>query len=203
MVRIFDPLVIPPPRDAIFRRLGYRKGATRVPTRLEEETEGHIEEALSLIRLRGAARRMPIAEHRTDTIVLEERTVFSSRKLAAFLGGCAEILLVGATAGADIVAAIQRDTSGSDVTRGVVFDATASEMVDAALAMMTDFYRQTVRREGKAILPRRYSCGYGDFPLDAQGEIFRLLDLGRFGVTVTEHHILVPEKSVTAITGIC
>ncbi len=203
MVRIFDPLVISPPREAIFNRLGYRTGITRVSNRTEEKTDNHIDEAVSLIRLRGALRRMPIAEMRADAVVLAGGTVFASRKLAAFLGGCTEILLLGATAGADIVASIRHDTAGSDVTRGVVHDATASEMVDAALDMMIDFCRQTVRREGKTILPRRYSCGYGDFPLAAQDEIVRLLELHRFGVTVTEHHILIPEKTVTAVTGIC
>lgn len=203
MVRIFDPLVISPPREAIFKRLGYRAGMTRVSRRTEETTDTHIDEALSLIRLRGAVRRMPIAEMRADAVVLAGDTVFASRKLAAFLGGCTEIFLVGATAGAEIVAAIRHDTAGSNVTRGVVYDATASEMVDAALDMMTDFYRQTMRREGKTILPRRYSCGYGDFPLAAQDEIVRLLELHRLGVTVTDHHILTPEKSVTAVTGIC
>ncbi len=202
MVRIFDPLVIPLPRDAIFKRLGYRIGVTRISSRLEEETDGDIEEAAALIRLRGAARRIPIEEHRRDAVILAGGVVFPSRRLSTFLDGCGEILLMGATAGADIVAAIQHDAAGSDITRSVVYDATASEMVDAALDTMTDFYRQTVRREGSTLLARRYSCGYGDFPLSAQDDIVRLLELHRLGVTVTEHHILVPEKSVTAVTGI-
>ena len=42
----------------------------------------------------------------------------------------------------------------------------------------------------------------GDLPLESQRIMHRLLDLERIGVSITDHCILVPEKSVTAITGI-
>ena len=162
----------------------------------------YIDEAISLIRLQGAARRMVIRESCHAAITLEGGVVLESRLLVAFLDGCREVLLMGATAGSDILAAIQRDTAANHVTRGVVLDATASETVDAALDWIMAYFRQAVHRENKILLPKRYSAGYGDFLLANQKTIFHLLQLDRIGVEISEHCILIPEKSVTAVTGI-
>lgn len=49
----------------------------------------------------------------------------------------------------------------------------------------------------------RFSPGYGDFPLEAQKEILHFLNASRrIGMTVTENHLLIPSKSVTAVIGI-
>jgi cobalamin-dependent methionine synthase I len=52
-------------------------------------------------------------------------------------------------------------------------------------------------------LPRRFSAGYADFNLENQKAIYDMLQMGKIGVTITPNFILLPEKSVTAISGIC
>ncbi|MBN1615223.1 MAG: methionine synthase [Deltaproteobacteria bacterium] len=168
----------------------------------KKEVEKHIDEALLLIHLKGAGRRLPLREIRESEIALEEGTVFTSRHLATFLGSSREILLMGATAGSEIGKVIGEDTAGGNITRGVVFDAAASEMVDGALDWIVSYYNQELRREGKSLLQARFSAGYGDFLLENQRSVFRLLEFDRIGVDITEHCLLIPEKSVTAITGI-
>ena len=87
-------------------------------------------------------------------------------------------------------------------TRGVVLDAAASEITDAALDWIAGYFDQILRRERKRLLHARYSAGYGDLLLENQRTMHRLLTLEKIGVTITESCILIPEKSVTAITGI-
>jgi cobalamin-dependent methionine synthase I len=53
------------------------------------------------------------------------------------------------------------------------------------------------RRAGLAAR-RRYSPGYGDFPLAAQRDFAALLDFDRLGIAVTPECLLRPAKSVTA-----
>ena len=98
--------------------------------------------------------------------------------------------------------AIQADIGGRNATRGVVLDATASEVVDAGLDWIMGYFRQSLRREGKTLLNSRFSAGYGDFALENQQLMHRLLQMDRLNVTITESCLLVPEKSVTAVTGI-
>ena len=48
--------------------------------------------------------------------------------------------------------------------------------------------------------PFRFSPGYGDLPLELQGELLHLLDAPRkIGLCASASHILTPRKSVTAI----
>jgi cobalamin-dependent methionine synthase I len=109
---------------------------------------------------------------------------------------------MGATAGADIIEAIRADTAEDNLSRAVVFDAAASETVDAALDWIEDFITRRLRREGCQLTKSRFSCGYGDLALPNQRLFYDLLDLKRFGVELTDQYILEPEKSVTAVAGI-
>ncbi len=201
-VRYFNNIAIATPLAQIYRRLGFRKGVTDLNPRDKAETERYIETALSLIRLQGAARRLPVLLEGKSGVRLTEEAIFESRRLLKFLGGSDEILLMGATAGPEIMTAIQEDAAGRNVTRGVVLDAAASETVDAALDWIMTCYNQTLRRQGMRLLPARFSAGYGDLALENQRTMYRLLALEKIGIEITETCILVPEKSVTAITGI-
>ena len=49
----------------------------------------------------------------------------------------------------------------------------------------------------------RFSPGYGDLPLTAQREMFRMLECEkRIGVYLNESLLMSPSKSVTAIVGL-
>ena len=109
---------------------------------------------------------------------------------------------MGATAGSPVMDAIREKTLRQEMTAAVVYDATASEMADAALDWITGFVNRQIRREGKSLLPRRFSAGYGDFELENQKAIFDKLRMDKIGVALSERFVLIPEKSVTAISGI-
>lgn len=201
-VIFFESISIPLPRKEIYRRLGFMKGVTEISSSQNEEIERFIQDALSLIHVKGAGLRMPVQEIKGARIILTEDVTFESNQLAALLRNCREIVLMGATAGNDIMKAIEEDAAGRNVTRGIVFDATASETVDASLDWIMDYFNRTLLRENRQLLKKRYSAGYGDLLLETQNTIYRLLQLDRIGIRITESCILIPEKSVTAITGI-
>jgi hypothetical protein len=194
---------IDPPYAKIYSRLGYKKRTTKLTLSQQKETDRFIEEAASLILLKGSILRTIISKNDGEEITLAENLTFSSKKLSALLKDCPEAVLMGATAGSAIMDAIQKKTSQDDLAAAVVYDATASEMVDAALDWIMDYLNQQVRREGKRLLPRRFSAGYADFKLENQKMIYEKLQMDKIGVTINSGFILLPEKSVTAISGIC
>lgn len=198
----FERITIEPPLKAIYRRLGYRKGLTQIRPDEARALGDGIEQARALITLKGAARRLPILSKDTRQIQLPGGHVLESAQLAALLADSREVILLGATAGPAVIEAIHRDTAENNLTRAVVFDAAASEMVDAALDWMETFFGRELRREGRQLTKSRFSCGYGDLALENQKHFHELLELGRLGVELTERCILVPEKSVTAVAGI-
>jgi hypothetical protein len=201
-VIFFESISIPLPRKEIYRRLGFIKGVTEISSSQQEEIERFIQDALSLIHLKGAGLRMPVQEIKGARIILAGDVTFESNQLAALLRNCREIVLMGATAGNDIMKAIEEDAAGRNVTRGIVFDATASETVDASLDWIMGYFNRTLLRENRQLLKKRYSAGYGDLLLETQNTIYRLLQLDRIGIRITDSCMLIPEKSVTAITGI-
>jgi len=198
----FDSIHVPTQEEDILRRLGYREGKTQLTAQQKEEARRYIEDALSLINLKGAGIRIPVQERKTSEIVLSTGVTFESIDLSAFLEGCPEIVLMGATAGSDIVDAIGKDSAEDNLTRAVVFDAVASEVADAALGWIVNYYNQKLRREEKRLTLKRFSAGYHDFLLENQKIIYDILQLHRIGVSINERFILMPEKSVTAIAGI-
>ena len=187
---------------AIYRRLGYKRGITKVDERKREEIGRYIEYAASLISLKGAGLRVPLKRVDPPLIVLKTGADIRSAKLARFLNGCKEVLFIGATAGSVVMEAIRGDTEGGDMTRGVVIDAVASEMTDAALDWIMGFFNRLLARENARLTRGRFSAGYGDFLLENQKMMYDMLELDRIGVTINENFILMPEKSVTAVVGI-
>jgi hypothetical protein len=178
------------------------KGVTDIPAAQQEEIERYIGHASSLIHLKGAGLRLPITEIKDARIILPDGAEFESRQLAKLLANCNEIVLMGTTAGREIMNAIEADATGANVTRAIVLDAAASEIVDASLDWIMDYFNQSLRRENRRLLGKRYSAGYGDLFLETQKAMHHLLQLDRIGIEITESSILIPEKSVTAITGI-
>lgn len=199
---IVENIVLQPPEAKIYSRLGFKKKTTSLSSFQQHQTDHYIEEALSIIALQGSFLVLPVHDNNGRKIRLADGLSFDSAKLAAFLGACRETVLMGATAGGAIMEAIRHKTNQGELTAAVVYDATASEMADAALDWIMEYINRQLRREGKQLSPRRFSAGYADFALDNQKEIHEKLQLAKIGVSITDSFLLVPEKSVTAVSGI-
>ena len=195
-------IVIAPPAAQIYSRLGFKRATTSLSSGRRRETDRHMEEAASMIRLQGSFLRLSIRRNDGRLISLQGRTTFRSEKLSAFLGDCRDAVLMGATAGKPIMDAIAEETARGNLTAAVVYDATASEMTDAALDWIMNYVNGQLRREGRRLLPRRFSAGYADFSLSSQKVIHKKLRMEEIGVSITPACILQPEKFVTAIGAI-
>ena len=198
-----EKISMDPPCEKIYQRLGFKKRTTQVSETQQKETDHFINEASLLISLKGSLLRLAINHNDGEKIFFDGDLTFTSKKLSAFLRDCREAVLMGATAGSAIMEAIKDKTRQDDLGAAVVYDATASEMTDAGLDWIMDYLNQKIRREGKTLLPRRFSAGYADFNLENQRAIYDILEMGKIGVTINSSFILLPEKSVTAISGIC
>jgi hypothetical protein len=198
-----EKISIDPPCEKIYQRLGFKKRTTQISEIQQEETDRFIQEASFLISLKGSLLRLAIKHNDGEKIILAGGLTFASKKLSAFLSDCQETVFMAATAGSAIMEAIKEKTRQDDLAAAVVYDATASEMADAGLDWIMNYLNQQIRREGKTLLPRRFSAGYTDFNLENQKAIYDILQMGKIGVTINSNFILLPEKSVTAISGIC
>ena len=122
---------------------------------------------------------------------------FTSRDLAAHLKGCEEALLLGATLGSRVDAAIRRLSLGS-VAEGAAAQAVAAALIES----YCDEVQARFDTGGLAQRPR-FSPGYGDWDLAEQRLLFPVLNCAKLiGLTLTDGCMMAPSKSVTAVIGL-
>jgi hypothetical protein len=187
--------------ERAMRRMGYHEKVLSMTPAQKQEITGFFSQARQLIKLQGCGMRIDIVKLTDEVVHLSTGISFYSKALAGILKGCSQVVLLGATAGEKVVESVRQD-SGVNTTRAVVLDAYASEAVDYALGWIIEYFAQEVMPEGKRVIFKRFSAGYADFALDNQQIIFNALLLARYGVRLTKDHILAPEKTVTAVSGI-
>jgi len=198
----FASIPVLPSVDNIYRTLGYSTHKTIISDVLQKDLNKYIEEARGIIELKGVCLRVDVSKITNREISLEGNIIFKSVDLVTFLKESVQVLLSGATAGQKIMDSIAKKTAEKDLTRAVVYNAVAGEMVDDALTWISQYRHQHIRRENLALDTRRFSAGYGDFDIEYQKIFWECLKLKELGVALTENYFLIPEKSVTAISGI-
>ena len=116
-----------------------------------------------------------------------------SKDLQKALRGSKEVVLFAATVGLEIDRYIAKYQHIS-ASRALLAQAYGAERIEALCdAFCQEFAGRT----------RRFSPGYGDLPLEAQKEIFALLDCSKhIGVSLNDSLLMTPSKSVTAVFGI-
>ncbi len=208
-----------PDYHTILSRLGYKKRTAEVSESFLSEVRAYIEDASDLITLKASAARFKITEKTEETVTLmippgtfsvsdreaelppKDSFTINSRYLSRFLKDSNEVLLMGITGGKDIMDAVE-EYQKSDMTKAVVIDAAAGEIVDSGLDYVMSRYSRELLRESKKLLSKRFSPGYGDLSLEIQKVIYDILNLEKLGITLTDSYLMIPQKSVIAITGI-
>lgn len=124
--------------------------------------------------------------------------IFRGRDIARHLAGCRRVYLIAVTPGMEIdrvTARLMREKP----TLGVTVDSAAVCAVESCL---DDLCVSLAVRCGEP-LAQRFSCGYGDFPLERQKDFAALLDIGRRpGIYLGKDMLMTLMKSVTAAVGI-
>lgn len=174
-----------------------RMGRTAPGGRLAERVEKLRAAGIASMRPARVWRRFPVASGAIESGGLRLEI---SGDLARYMRGCYAAYLVCGTLGATFDAFQRR----SSVASGV--DALAAQAIGAALIeKLMDSTEDDIRAElspGETLV-RRYSPGYGDFPLSAQRALLGLLDAPRaVGVSLTDNLLMVPSKSVSAVIGV-
>ena len=125
----------------------------------------------------------------------------TSRNLAGNLKGCDRAFLLGATLGVGVDALLRR-YAVTDMTRVVILQACAAAMLEEYLDRCQEELRREQEKKGCYLRPR-FSPGYGDFSIQHQEQILRMLDASKnIGLSMTDGNMLTPVKSVTAVIGL-
>jgi len=125
----------------------------------------------------------------------------ASTDLCRYLADCDSVILFAATVGLELDRLIARYGRIAPA-RALLMQAFGAERIEALCDSFCAELAQEKEQKGKRVLPR-YSPGYGDFSLEAQRQIFSVLDCSRqIGLSLNESLLMSPTKSVTAVVGI-
>lgn len=124
-----------------------------------------------------------------------------SKNLGKNLKGCQNAVVLGATLGAG-VDMLLRKYALTDMARVVTLQACAAALLEEYLDVCQEEIRKEIAEQNLYLRPR-FSPGYGDFSIEHQEMILRMLDTAKtIGLTMTDSSMLTPTKSVTAIIGL-
>ncbi|QSH41845.1 vitamin B12 dependent-methionine synthase activation domain-containing protein [Lentisphaerota bacterium ZTH] len=197
-----NSIPLPLPEKKIYSRLGHNRHLNEISAGQQRKIANAMIAASACCKLKGVWLKLAITEFGENSFTLENGTVFQSEKLLRLVRDCSGLAIFGATAGHEIVERTAEFAASGDGVSALVYDAVGSETADAAMGWLQNYLNQIFKRSNEHLTRLRFSAGYGDFGLENQKEIYRLLDLGRLGVELTPHFLMVPEKTVTAVAGV-
>lgn len=185
-------------RREIYRYLGY--GKEQPDPRTEERIEECIAELFRVISPRSSERRFPLnflSEQKLDFGCFQAE----SFDLAKNARDCEEVILFAASLGTGPDFLLQR-YSRIDMSRAVMLQAASAAMIEAYCDEVNAELEKNANECGQFLRPR-FSPGYGDFSLNYQRDLCRILSVEKtVGITLTDSLLMLPSKSVTAVIGV-
>lgn len=185
-------------KKEVLRYLGCKPGVYTKDEALEKKIDRAGAEVLESATVRAVYARFALSG---EGGLLAGGELLSGNDIFAHLRGCCGVVLMALTLGDGVERKI-RAAQAQSALYATVMDCCAS----VAAEQFSDLYEEKLRRqfmEKGEFLTGRFSPGYGDFPIEKQHVIQRLLDTRRkIGLGVTDSSILIPRKSVTAVLGV-
>ena len=188
-------------RDVILRRLSMRPDAYHRSGSMKGLFDETVAKGYKLIQPAALWTSLPIDECSGALVKFKHSTfLIPSVKVVKLLSSCSLATLMAATIGREISVETERLMADKRMTEAMIMDAFGSEAVEEAVNALCRMLKKDGVRCG-LVMTRRFSPGYGGWPLSEQAEIIDELDGGRIGISVNRSSILAPEKSITAIAG--
>lgn len=188
LTKIYNP--VPFNRKEILRYAGVKEAVPEIDKVLDE----CITESCEKLSYKVCYAEFDISH--TDELIDLGFMMTTSKDLMKNLKDCTQIIVFAATIGIELDRLIAKYSRISPV-KALIFQAIGAERIEA----LCDTFSEDVTA-GKNTKPR-FSAGYGDFPLEAQKDIFAVLEPNRkIGLVLNNSLLMSPSKSVTAIIGI-
>ena len=164
---------------------------------LVEEAE---EEAISLAEPKGVWEIYPYS---ADTHTIEAGTpmILQGQGIADHLKNSFSVVVLAVTVGPELEKESTRAFKEGAYTKGLLLDAAATAATEHLADQIDEFIQKMARQEGRRTV-WRFSPGYGDWPITQQKDLARLAGAEKIGIHVTDHFMLDPRKSVTAVIGL-
>ena len=112
-----------------------------------------------------------------------------------------KVYVLGVTVGEDVEVRSEQLFKAGNYTVGLLLDAAATTAVEQVADQVNEVINTIAKKQGYK--PTwRFSPGYGNWPLEVQKDLAKIIKTEQIGLQVTDNFLLFPRKSVTAIIGL-
>lgn len=194
---VFNGTLFQVDEKEMMRYAGLPPGETGFP---HEEIQAALREASALAAPRGIWQILPY-DPDSGWLGDSDGMALSGASIQKHLSLSFSAAVLAVTAGPDIEEACGSHFKNGNYARGLLLDAAATAVTEHLADQLDAYLKNDARRSGQKAT-WRFSPGYGDWPVTQQADFCRLIQAGRIGIRATDHAMLTPRKSVTAIIGL-
>jgi hypothetical protein len=186
--------------ETVLIRLGY----WRLSTKIDEKTENLIKENLS------AAQKLinPKAAVIFDDIIVKQDEVLcknglkiQSKDVAKLFKNCFKMYGLAITIGEALEKRRDFFIKEKETFKALIFDAAGSVAAEETITSANKQIKEYEEKNGN-VLTKRYSPGYGDWPIENQKDFLSKLSADKIGIRLTNAYLMKPEKSTSAVLGV-
>lgn len=185
-------------KKEVLRYLGYR--GQYIDKNMDKLIDDCIEETEKAVQEHFLYNVFPIIKKEEGMELEGTNIVLKGGNIQSHLCNAKRCTVMAVTIGG-VIEKIIRYNERVNLTKATVLDACATAAVEVLCDKVEGNIKSFAQKQG-LFITHRYSPGYGDFNIEIQKDILRVLGAYKIGLTCTDNFILMPRKSVTALIGI-
>lgn len=188
--------------DAVLRGQGADPGAIRARSpHLVQVAKEALKEALPLLQPQAFYRRFDVNAHRHERISFSGGGFLSGPLIAQHLGPAQQVVVLVCSIGGALDDLVSK-AGKSDMVRSLALDGVGSAAVEALANEICRRFELEAAQDGlRTSIP--LSPGMVGWTVaEGQPQIFNLVNGDSIGVSLTEHFLMIPRKSLSMVLGL-
>ncbi|WP_027340295.1 hypothetical protein [Halonatronum saccharophilum] len=204
IIIIINDIKVKTDKNEVKKQLGYKENTKTTPE-IEESISTLIEKANTLIKARSSYKildKIDLDEKNSLVNLGDGKLKFKSKDILNLLQNQEQVALLTLTIGKGIEEESLKLFNEGQLSDATILDAIGSIATQEVANYLTEIIKEQGIEMGLPYLTMRYSPGYGDLTLDIQPKLLSILDGEKLGIRTNSSHLLIPQKSITAIIGL-
>jgi cobalamin-dependent methionine synthase I len=187
-------------KDEVLKSLKYFPQKTKINRSVEKAIERAIDEGYISARPKAVYETFAVVKVKEGYELVKAGYRLTGSILLKHLKQIDMVTLFACTIGDELEKRVKALTADGLMTEAAMIDAVAGEAVEGVANQVNEIIQREANLK-KYKLRRRFSPGYGDWGIEEQKEVLRLIGAEKIGLSLTEACVMVPEKSISALIG--
>jgi len=200
---LLEEFTVPPSRvrvEPILRFQRYRD-LSKVAPAIREIAEEMVQTAEKLSAPSVAFLAQQVSYLGPETLAIKEGPIFHGKCFETHLPETSEVVCFVATIGPALDERVSELAEGDELLEALFLDTAGWLAIENALRAFRKHLGARIRPRGLRLSPR-LGPGYMDWPLTEQQDFFSLFAGMPLPVSLSEHSVMMPKKSVSGLFGL-